>query len=253
MREHNEDAFLIHKDLGLFVVCDGVGGRARGEVASQETAELILDWVLGDSADVAAGQHQVPDDAALLRLTNLVRGAIQNACYMVHTMGQLDPTHQGMSTTASMLLIVEGYAIVGWVGDSRVYVAHADKISQVSEDHTLVNYQVKHGVMTAEQARQSRMKHVITRAVGHRDSVEVDVVTVPLAPGDKLLLCSDGLHEYLEGRSTLAELFVLDVRTAAREAIRHANESGGCDNITALFIEYLGAVRPTSQPNRPSG
>ncbi|MBL9102409.1 MAG: serine/threonine-protein phosphatase [Myxococcales bacterium] len=242
VRAHNEDAFLADSSLGLFVVCDGVGGRARGEIASQETVEFIHDWIKSDAGDIVAARTHDLDAAGVQRLGSLVRGAVQNACYMVHSMGELDPDRRGMSTTASVVLIASGVAIVGWVGDSRVYLGRPGQIRQLTDDHTLVNFQVKQGVITADQARHSKMKHVITRAVGHRDHVEVDIRTVPLQHGDKLLLCSDGLHEYLDDSSDmLPSLFnKAEVREAAREAIRMANASGGRDNITALFVEYLG-------------
>jgi serine/threonine protein phosphatase PrpC len=255
VRAHNEDAFLADSSLGLFVVCDGVGGRARGEIASQETVEFIHDWVKSDTTDIEIGRTRPLDEPGVQRLGALVRGAIQNACYMVHSMGEIDPERRGMSTTASVALIVAGVAIVGWVGDSRVYRARGPEITQITDDHTLVNYQVKQGVLTADQARRSKMKHVITRAVGHRDFVEVDIRTVPLQHGDKLLLCSDGLHEYLDASETLHDLFAREVQPAAREAIRHANEQGGRDNITALFVEYLGpgvAASPVAAPSSAS-
>ena len=240
VRAHNEDAFLADAGLGLFVVCDGVGGRARGEIASQETVELILDWIKSDMTDIELARTQPLDEAGLGRLGALVRGAVQNACYMIHSMGEIDPERRGMSTTASVALVVGGVAVVGWVGDSRVYLGRGEEVTQLTDDHTLVNHQVKQGVLTPEQARHSKMKHVITRAVGHRDFVEVDIRTTALQDGDRLLLCSDGLHEYLDANRTLHTLFAMDVREAAKEAIRHANDQGGRDNITALFVEYLG-------------
>lgn len=250
VRAHNEDAFLADSSLGLFVVCDGVGGRARGEIASQETVDLIHDWIKSDATDIVAARSHKLDAFGLQRVGALVRGAIQNACYMVHHMGEIDPDRRGMSTTASVVLIASGAAIVGWVGDSRVYLGRPGEIRQLTDDHTLVNYQVKQGVLTPDQAKHSKMKHVITRAVGHRDHVEVDIRTIPLQHGDKLLLCSDGLHEYLDDTpDMLHDLFVkTEIREAAREAIRLANAQGGRDNITALFVEYLG---PGLVPGKP--
>ncbi len=256
VRAHNEDAFLADAGLGLFVVCDGVGGRARGEIASQETVEFIHDWIRSDTTDIDIARTRALDEPAIQRLGALVRGAVQNACYMVHSMGEIDPERRGMSTTASMALVAAGIAIVGWVGDSRVYLARGNEITQITDDHTLVNYQVKQGVLTADQARRSKMKHVITRAVGHRDFVEVDIRTVPLHHGDKLLLCSDGLHEYLEQRDTLADLFRLDVQLAAKAAIRHANEQAGRATITALSAESMGpgaAPAPGAAPGAAAG
>ncbi len=237
-RRHNEDAFLADEDLGVFVVCDGVGGRAKGEVASRETADLIWEWLKREEALLRALQSDPPPDA-VQRVTVTMRQAIQNACYLVHGMGELDPERRGMSTTTSALVVGDGVGVVGQVGDSRVYLFRDGRVVQVTEDHTLVNYQLKHGLITPEEASSSRSKHVITRAVGHKDYVEVDVSTVDLRPGDKLLLCSDGLHGYVSKPDDLAYLLSLDVQAAAEEAIRFANAHGGKDNITAVVVEIL--------------
>jgi protein phosphatase len=156
-------------------------------------------------------------------------------------MGEVDPSHRGMSTTASVVLVIGELVIVGQVGDSRVYLARDGVVSQLTEDHTWLNVQVKQGVLTPEQARRkhSTGKQMITRAVGLREFVEVDILAVPVQVGDRLLLCSDGLHAYLDSSATLVDLFQLDLREAAPAAIRHANACGGEDNITALFVEFL--------------
>ncbi len=243
-RRHNEDAFLADEDLGVFVVCDGVGGRAKGEVASRETADLIWEWLKREEDTIRAIQR-APEQGAVRKAVVTMRQAIQNACYLVHGMGEIDPERRGMSTTTSALVVGAGLGIVGQVGDSRVYRYRDGSVEQLTEDHTLVNYQLKHGLITPEEAESSRSKHVITRAVGHKDYVEVDVLTVEIQPGDKLLLCSDGLHGYVQEPADLAYLLSLDVQAAAEEAIRFANAHGGKDNITAVVVELLddGAVR----------
>jgi serine/threonine protein phosphatase PrpC len=237
-REHNEDSHLADPDLGVFVVADGVGGRAKGEVASQETVELVWEWLKRNEAliqEIAAGNAT----ARAGQLCHLVRGAIQNACYMVHSMGELDPEHRGMSTTASAFLVCGNVGIIGQVGDSRVYLARNGEVAQLTEDHTLINYQLKHGLITPEQAATSRAKNVITRAVGHKDYVEVDTLPIPLFPGDRIILCSDGFHGYIENTEQLRYFLEMEVEDAVLEAVDFANEQGGKDNITAMMIELL--------------
>jgi protein phosphatase len=236
-REHNEDAFLADPELGLFVVADGVGGRAKGEVASQETVELIWDWVKRDAEFVRRVAEQ-PSPELIGQATRLLRGAIQNACYLVHSMGEIDPERRGMSTTASAFLVAGSVGVIGQVGDSRVYLCRNGAFSQLTEDHTLVNYQLKMGIITPAEAERSSHKNVITRAVGHKDYVEVDTVPIPLFAGDRLLLCSDGLHGYVNDPAADLQFALRgDLQTAVLEAIRYANECGGKDNITALLVE----------------
>lgn len=235
-REHNEDSHLADPDLGVFVVADGVGGRAKGEVASQETVELIWEWLKRHErviADIAKDKNAERSG----QLCQIVRGAIQNACYMVHSMGEIDPEHRGMSTTASVFLLCGRLGVVGQVGDSRVYLVRKNEVAQLTEDHTLINYQLKQGLITPEQAVNSRAKNVITRAVGHKDYVEVDTLPIPLFPGDRIVLCSDGFHGYVEDVDDMRYFIELDVEEAVLEAIRFANAKGGRDNITAMMVE----------------
>jgi protein phosphatase len=240
-RAHNEDAFLADPSLGLFVVCDGVGGRARGEVASSQTVDFIWEWIKREEKRIKSIAQSV-DPKVVQELCGIVRQAVQNATYMIHSLGELDPDHRGMSTTASVLLVAGSIAVIGQVGDSRVYLARNGQVSQLTEDHTLINFQLKHGLITPEQAKHSKQKNVITRAVGHKDYVEVDTIPTPVFPGDRLLLCSDGLHGYLDEAQgdELATFIQKDVQEAILESIRFANEAGGKDNITALLVEFLG-------------
>jgi serine/threonine protein phosphatase PrpC len=257
-RVNNEDAFLGDAKLGLFVVCDGVGGRAHGEIASEETVGFIWEWVQREAATIQAAADEARVARRLIsgdpagrqvwlapetvgRLGQIVRGALQNACYMVKGMAEADKDLTGMSTTASVVLIAGEVAIVGQVGDSRVYLARDGEVRQLTEDHTLLNMQVKQGLVTPEQARGRKSQ--ITRAIGLKDFVEADILAVPLQVGDRLLLCSDGLHEYLDSATTLTDLFQLDPRDAAPAAIQLANARGGKDNITALFVEVLDDAR----------
>jgi protein phosphatase len=163
----------------------------------------------------------------------LLENAVQSACYMVFGMGQLDPRQRGMSSTLSSLLICGTMAYIAQVGDSRVYLTRDGKTAQLTEDHTLVNFRLKLGLITAEEAANAPGKNVITRAVGHQDYVEVDLES---RPGDRFMLCSDGLHGYL-GDGELDELMIGEREAVADRFIELANDRGGRDNITVVVCD----------------
>ncbi len=238
-RPHNEDFFACDDGLGLYVVADGVGGRAKGEVASQEAVEQVVMWVRRHAGelerDLAAGSD------GRVRVRRTLESGVQSACYMVFGLGEQDPEQRGMSTTISMLWVRGGYAFVAHVGDSRVYRVRGRQVAQLTEDHTLVNHRVKHGLLTAEEAKFASGKNVITRAVGHKDYVQVDTLDVEIAPGDRYFLCTDGFHNYLLDETELIVMCSGDSpEGVARDAITMANERGGRDNITAVVV----AVKP---------
>src|SRR3954468_24179389 len=156
---------------------------------------------------------------------------------MVYGMAELAPEKKGMPTTLSALLIRGNLAFAVHVGDSRVYRVRQDTVLQLTEDHTLINYKVKHGMMTKAEAEKAAGKNVITRAVGHRDYVQVDTADLDVAPGDRFLLCSDGLHGYFSSDKEVADLCADgDLDECAEAAIALANQRGGKDNITAVVI-----------------
>ncbi|WAS91918.1 PP2C family protein-serine/threonine phosphatase [Nannocystis punicea] len=236
-RDHNEDAFAIDPALGLFVVCDGVGGRLSGEVASSVAASTIQEWVQREAQTLAAAARSPRDARAVASVGVLVHDAIQGASLAIRDLAQSDLRYEGMCTTATVALIVHDFAVMGQVGDSRVYLGRGADVRQLTEDHTLHNLQVQRGLLKPHPARGR--KSPITRVLGRGDAVEVDVGALPLMAGDRLLLCSDGLHEYLANDDELQGLLRLDVHEAAPAAIRHANARGGKDNITALFVELV--------------
>lgn len=233
-RAHNEDAYLADAKLGLFVVCDGVGGRAGGEIAAHEAAFSIWEWIGREASTLTAAARRSREEAAVTSVGALVRDAMQSASRALRTMAAEDPHLAGMCTTASVVVIANDLAVVGQVGDSRVYLARGTAVHQLTEDHTLRSMQIQQGLKPGPaHGRRSP----ITRVLGREDAVEVDVAALSLTAGDRLLLCSDGLHAYLEDDDDLTALLELDVQEAATAAIHHANRSGGEDNITALFVE----------------
>jgi serine/threonine protein phosphatase PrpC len=237
-RPHNEDAYLTDDELGLFVVCDGVGGNAKGEVASAESVDLVHSWVKRWRKTIEAFQAQPsPENENVVR--RLLESAVQSACYMVFGMGELDPQHRGMSSTLSSLLCVGPMGFIAQVGDSRVYLLRGRQCVQLTEDHTLVNFRLKLGLITPEEAANAPGKNVITRAVGHQDYVEVDTTTVPLQPGDRFLLCSDGLHGYLEDLNEMVEQLRGEREEVANRLVDVANHRGGRDNITVVVCDVV--------------
>jgi protein phosphatase len=155
---------------------------------------------------------------------------------MVYAMSELDSRKTGMGTTISAMMLSGAYMITAQVGDSRIYQVRGETARQLTEDHTLINWQLKQGIITEEEAKNSRHKNVITRAVGNRDYVQVDTTLVEYAEGDRYLLCSDGLHGYLKIEEIPA-LTDLGGRESVRRLVDLANSRGGKDNITAVLVE----------------
>ena len=233
-RQHNEDAYLADDELGLWVVADGMGGHAAGEVASQEACDAVF-------GVVKRGKHKIslenpPSEASLQAAHRLLEGAIQAATYIVYSMAELDMGKTGMGTTISAMMQIGHLLVLAQVGDSRIYRVRGGGAEQLTEDHTLVGWQVKHGIITEAEARVSKQRNVITRAVGNRDYVQVDTFQSDYCPGDSFLLCSDGLHGYLE-IDEIPEYTALGGNRAVNALIEMANERGGRDNITAVIVE----------------
>jgi protein phosphatase len=155
---------------------------------------------------------------------------------MVFSMAEMDRGKTGMGTTLSALLILGEYAVTAQVGDSRIYKIQGEGVEQLTEDHTLIAWQLKQGLITPQEAKKSPHRNVITRAVGNRDYVQVDTGLVKLSSGIRFLLCSDGLHGYLR-ESDIAPIVALQGENAVKKFIALANERGGKDNITAILVE----------------
>ena len=235
-RPHNEDAYFHDDGLQLYVVADGMGGHAAGEVASWEAVQAVHGMVKQGSDRIDAYRAN-PCDETISGLRRLVESGIQAATYMVFGIAEQDPEHKGMGTTITGMLVVDSIAIVGSVGDSRAYLTRDDQTWQVTEDHTLVQLQLKAGMITAEEAKTSPKGNVITRAVGPRDYVQVDTFVVPIQVADRYLLCSDGLHGYVETDEIGPLLKDATLAVGCQRFVDLANERGGKDNITIVLVE----------------
>ncbi len=243
-RSVNEDAYFRDDEMGFYVVADGVGGHNKGEIASRETIDQLKMWVYGarHELDRLVDRCDKGDGEANWDIRRLLESGVQSACYMVFGMAELDPEKRGMSTTCSALLVRGGYAFAAHVGDSRVYRIRRRSALQITEDHTLINYKLKHGLMTKEEAERASGKNVITRAVGHKDYVQIDTADVDVAVGDRFVMCTDGLHGYLKDDQEIVELCAEDALDAGAGAcISLANQRGGRDNTTVVVVEVQAA------------
>lgn len=254
-REHNEDNFLVDKKLGLFVVCDGMGGHAAGEVASaiavrtlhdeiRKEAELIQDYVDGKSGAAKVSKRD---------LLNMLEFAVNRASGKVHAEAVKDPKKRGMGTTLVAILLVGKEAFIIYVGDSRIYMLRDGVLEQLTEDHTVYNELIKRKKMSREQVEQLAQKNAITRAVGVYEHAEPETLVVDLLAGDRFLLCSDGLSSYFEeDLETLGQMLANpDADHAVRTLIHTANDRGGKDNITAVVVTIGdGAARDENRAKR---
>lgn len=247
-RAVNEDAFVVDDTLGLYVVADGMGGHSAGEVASHQAIETLHNMVMRERETLAELEElpkllSTPPGGSrrpveMRRAQRILESAVQNATYMVFGMAEADPTRKGMGTTLSALFLRGDFAFTAQVGDSRVYHIRNGQAQQITEDHTLIAWQLKQGLITAEEAKSSTKKNVITRAVGSRDYVQVDTGCVAVQAGDAFLLCSDGVHGYLDA-AEIAEVMALGAARAPLRLAELANERGGRDNITSVAVELV--------------
>jgi serine/threonine protein phosphatase PrpC len=241
-RTSNEDAFFYDDGVGLYVVGDGMGGHAAGEVASQEAVDTVFGMVKPFVGKLTPLIDPVAETDARAAC-RLMESSVQAATYMVFSMAEMDRGKSGMGTTLSALLVFGEYAVTAQVGDSRIYRVRGGQAEQLTEDHTLVGWQLKQGLITAAEAKRSPHRNVITRAVGNRDYVEVDTGLVKLEHGDSLLLCSDGLHGYLRD-GDIAEIAARGREASVKGFIDLANARGGKDNITVIVVDIAAKNAP---------
>jgi serine/threonine protein phosphatase PrpC len=232
VRQHNEDNLFVAEEEGILLVADGMGGHASGEVASRIAVDVIRNYF----NEVKAGrQIQVGlyrDD--LSEATNNLGSAVRLANQAIYEAAQGNIVWQGMGTTIAATLIAGARLSIAHVGDSRVYLIRSGSIEQITDDHSLVSEQVKRDLISKEEARQSEMKNILTRAVGVGPEVEVDLEEMSLLDGDMLVLCSDGLTGMVDDEEIMSVVTGSDPAAACEKLISMANENGGRDNITVI-------------------
>lgn len=235
-RTENEDRFVCDDEAGFCVLADGMGGRLYGEVASMMATEILAEHLRNDFPP--SFRRLAANDQAVVAV-NLLDEWIRDVNGRIWRRGQEDERFREMGTTLVVLLSLGSKAVMGHVGDSRCYRSRAGVLEQLTEDHSLVNSQVKEGRLTAEEARESSQKNIITRAVGTNATVKADFKILPLEPGDRFLVCSDGLSDMVVDERLGRVLGgPLSLEAMTKTLVKEANEAGGRDNITAIVAEH---------------
>lgn len=239
VRDHNEDSAFMEPSRGFFIVADGMGGHAAGEVASAMAVETVRDALEKAHTEIEAFK-KAPSDAGRRGLVQLLQNAVLSAHRAVYQRGQTEPDKQGMGTTLDVVLIAGPEAFVAHVGDSRTYLIRDGRSSQITTDHTVAEVLVIEGKLTIEEAQVSPLRTILVNAIGVSEEVGVEMAHVTLKRGDRVLLCSDGLHDYYPVEEEIAERLSADAPgKALEEMVELAKARGGHDNITGVVVEVV--------------
>jgi len=236
-RNHNEDTFSTLEDENLFVVCDGMGGHASGEVASQMAVECIRSFFRETREDPEATWPYKMDRSRRYEENRLITG-IKLANLRIHEASKREQKYHGMGTTVVCVYYVDEGAYLAHVGDSRIYRIRGSAIDQISEDHSLLNDYIKMKKLSPQEIANFPHKNVIVRALGMKESVKVDTFFEPPHPGDLYLLCSDGLSGEVTNQKMveIVQKNSGDLQAACHALIGEANRNGGHDNVTVVLV-----------------
>ncbi len=253
VRQNNEDNFGYDTRHGIFVVCDGMGGMAAGEVASKVAVDTVLNY-FRDAARLghfpAIGKtHENRSERA-----NALASAIQAANEAVRAAAQTEAGQVGMGSTVVAVVVHDASISLAHVGDSRIYLLRDGKLQQLTNDHSLVMEQVRRGLITLEEARESDMQNIIIRALGSDETVEPDLEDLSAISGDVLLLCSDGLTRHVPDDKLLEIIDgAADLEQVSDRLIQAAKDASGDDNITCMLLRLVQQPWYRSVISRGSG
>jgi PPM family protein phosphatase len=242
-RELNEDNFLDDPNLNLFIVADGMGGHAGGDTASRLAVEIVRQKILearqvGNLFNARAAHQESP---AILKL---LQEAVRAASAQIFAESRQKRTLEGMGTTVTLVLAHGERAYVAHVGDSRLYRYQDGAFEQITEDHSLVNEQIKAGFITAEEALHSRFRNIITRSVGFESEVSPDTFSFPMKLQDVFVMCSDGLSGMVTDPELRRAIEAGPMSDLPSRLVAMANQRGGEDNITVIVLRYEGVSSP---------
>lgn len=234
VRANNEDEFYLDEKLGLLVVADGMGGHASGEIASKLAVNVIRDYFQGPQKLIGNS------NPAYSLATNKLNCAIRLANQAVYEVAQSSPVLKGMGTTVVAVLLTGNKLSIAHIGDSRAYLIRAGLVDQLTDDHSMVNEQVRRDIITREEAAQSEMKNILTKALGIRAEMEADLDELTILGDDIIFLCSDGLSNMVADEDMMDIISLAENPGHACDSlIKAANRKGGKDNITVV----IGYVR----------
>jgi serine/threonine protein phosphatase PrpC len=243
VRANNEDNFGYDSRYGIFVVCDGMGGQAAGEVASKMGVDILLDYFRNEMSAAethsanGANEHALQASSAGAKS---LANAIQLANRTIFQAGQAQQGRHGMGSTIVAALVRGNSLVIGHVGDSRIYLVRQGTIQQLTQDHSLVMEQVRRGYITLEQAQKSEMQNIILRALGSEEAVEADIEDLVAVPDDLLLMASDGLTRYVQDEEILKIVQEPgNLEHVCNDLVQMARSRGGDDNITCLLVRIV--------------
>lgn len=238
VRENNEDTFLIDIEHGIYVLADGMGGHAKGEVASQMSVETVHEILMGeeDPDETRLVRDVEPEDPADV-LRERLRYAMNQASVRIRRESELRPEARNMGTTLVVLVIEDGQAHLAHVGDSRAYLYRRGRLTRLTRDHTVVQQEIDAGRLTPELARLVPHKHILTQSVGFHGPVEPDTTTRVIEPEDIFILCSDGLTDPLDDDRIAQLLADNPIDSLADVLVDEALAAGGEDNVTVIVAQ----------------
>jgi protein phosphatase len=240
VRSHNEDSVACEAACGLVVLADGMGGYNAGEVASGIAVSVVATEIKQRLLDDSPADHDAATGEELGVL--LLRENIQKANTSIFNAAQSQPQYAGMGTTIVSGLFYDNRVAVGHIGDSRMYRLRGEALETITRDHSLLQEQIDAGIISIEDARLSRNKNLVTRAVGIDEEVEAEIHVHDVLVGDIYLLCSDGLNDMVEDGDIQAtlEAFQSNLPLAASQLIQLANDNGGRDNVSVILVKVKG-------------
>lgn len=239
IRSINQDSYLVDEAQALFIVADGMGGHAGGEIASKLCVKEISEYIKNNIDEIKNERVDASEDSTVDHQTEvgeMLSRAINSASTQIYERALEDPSLKGMGTTATLLKIIGNTGFFAHVGDSRLYLFRAGYIYQLTNDHSLVSEQVRAGIISEEEAELHQLRNVITRSVGYQEQEDVDTSHIAIEKGDVYLLCSDGLYGKVDDTEIAAKMAEAS-KHAVHDLVNLANERGGEDNITALMVK----------------